>query len=196
SFMPLVERLAPQFPKDCRIVLLSKAETNIPVLGTFDELIAGESDELDWPEFDECTAAALCYTSGTTGRPKGVLYSHRSTVIHALGASLPHAIPMTASDVVCPVVPLFHACGWATPYTAPMNGAKLVFPGARLDGASLYELFETEGVTLSLGVPTVWLGFEAYMREIGRASCREEWRLGWGQVYWKKKTDESRTAQQ
>jgi fatty-acyl-CoA synthase len=170
SFIPLVERLAPQFPKDCRIVLLSDAETSLPVLATYDELIAGESDEFDWPEFDECTAAALCYTSGTTGRPKGVLYSHRSTVIHALGASLPHAIPMTASDVVCPVVPLFHACGWATPYTAPMNGAKLVFPGARLDGPSLYELFESEGVTLSLGVPTVWLGFTAYLEATG-AKC-------------------------
>jgi 3-(methylthio)propionyl---CoA ligase len=170
SFIPLVERLAPQFPKDCRIVLLSKADTSLPVLATYDELIAGESDEFDWPEFDECTAAALCYTSGTTGRPKGVLYSHRSTVIHALGASLPHAIPMTASDVVCPVVPLFHACGWATPYTAPMNGAKLVFPGARLDGASLYELFEAEGVTLSLGVPTVWLGFTAHLEATG-AKC-------------------------
>jgi fatty-acyl-CoA synthase len=170
SFVPLVDRLRPQFPKDCRIVLLSEGDTALPGLALYDELIAGESEEFDWPEFDECTAAALCYTSGTTGRPKGVLYSHRSTVIHALGASLPHAIPMTASDVVCPVVPLFHACGWATPYTAPMNGAKLVFPGARLDGASLYELFEAEGVTLSLGVPTVWLGFTAHLEATG-AKC-------------------------
>ena len=170
SFIPLIERLVPSLPKDCRIVLLGEAQTALPVLATYDNLIAAESEEFEWPEFDERDAAALCYTSGTTGHPKGALYSHRSTVIHALAASLPHAIPMTASDVVCPIVPLFHACGWATAYTAPINGAKLVWPGARLDGASLCELFNAEGVTLSLGVPTVWLGMEAYMRETG-AKC-------------------------
>ena len=170
SFIPLVERLLPSLPKDCRIILLGEAETTLPVLATYDALIAAESEDFDWPEFDERDAAALCYTSGTTGHPKGVLYSHRSTVIHALAASLPHSIPMTASDVVCPIVPLFHACGWATAYTAPMNGAKLVWPGARLDGASLYELFEAEGVTLSLGVPTVWLNFVAHLSATG-AKC-------------------------
>jgi 3-(methylthio)propionyl---CoA ligase len=139
-------------------------------LTSYDRLIADESEDYEWPEFDERDAAALCYTSGTTGHPKGALYSHRSTVIHALAASLPHAIPMAAEDVVCPVVPLFHACGWATAYTAPINGAKLVWPGARLDGASLYELFEAEGVTLSLGVPTVWLNFEAHLAATG-AHC-------------------------
>jgi 3-(methylthio)propionyl---CoA ligase len=163
TFLPLVERLALQFPKDCRIVLLSEAETSLPVLGVYDDLIADQSEEFEWPEFDERTAASLCYTSGTTGNPKGALYSHRSTVLHAYGASLPDAMPISARDTVCPVVPLFHACGWSVAYTAPMNGAKLVLPGPRLDGPSLYELFEGEGVTVSLGVPTVWLAFEAHL---------------------------------
>jgi fatty-acyl-CoA synthase len=170
SFVPLLERLLPQFPKDCRIVLLGEAETSLPVLTTYDELVAAETDAFDWPEFDERSACALCYTSGTTGKPKGVLYSHRSTVLHALGASLPGAIAFSASDTICPVVPLFHACGWSTPYTAPMNGAKLVYPGPKLDGESLHELFEAEGVTIGLGVPTVWLNFENYLRD-SRQSC-------------------------
>jgi 3-(methylthio)propionyl---CoA ligase len=170
SFIPLIERLLPQFPPDCRIVLLEEALAEFPVLAAYDELIAGESDELAWPEFDEVSASALCYTSGTTGKPKGVLYSHRSTVLHAYGASLPDAIPVSATDVVCPVVPMFHACAWSVPYTAAMSGVKLVLPGPHLDGASLYELFEAEGVTMSLGVPTVWLGFEAYLAQTG-ARC-------------------------
>ena len=168
TFIPLVERLAPQFPKDCRFVLLTEATTSLPVIGVYDDVIAEHTGEFDWPEFDERTAAALCYTSGTTGNPKGALYSHRSTVLHAFGASLPDAIPLSARDTVCPVVPLFHACGWAVAYTAPMNGVKLVLPGPRLDGPSLYELFEAEGVTVSLGVPTVWLAFEAHLAATGR----------------------------
>ena len=123
---------------------------------------------MTWPEFDERTAASLCYTSGTTGHPKGALYSHRSTVLHAYAASLPDAIGMSARDTICLVVPLFHACGWGGAYTAPMNGTKLVLPGQRLDGESLYELFESEGVTISAGVPTVWLGFDAYLSDTGR----------------------------
>jgi 3-(methylthio)propionyl---CoA ligase len=163
SFVPVIERLQPQLPSDCRIVLLGEALTRLPVLAQYDGLVAAESDDFEWPEFDECTAAALCYTSGTTGRPKGALYAHRSTVLHAFALSLPDATAMSARDVVCPIVPMFHACAWGVPYAAAMNGAKLVLPGARLDGASLYELFEAEGVTLSLGVPTVWLGFEAHL---------------------------------
>jgi fatty-acyl-CoA synthase len=171
SFIPLVERLKPQLPADCRFVLLEPADTSLPVLATYDELVAAESEAgFEWPELDEWSASALCYTSGTTGRPKGVLYSHRSTLLHALGASLPDAIPVSSADTVCPVVPLFHACGWSVPYVAAMNGAKLVLPGPRLDGASLYELFEAEGVTMSLGVPTVWLGFEAHLAQTG-ARC-------------------------
>jgi 3-(methylthio)propionyl---CoA ligase len=165
SFVPLIERLRPQLPDDMQIVLLAPAETSLQVLALYEDLIAAEDDDFAWPTFDERSACALCYTSGTTGKPKGVLYSHRSTMLHAFGASLPGAIAMGATDVVCPVVPMFHVCGWATPYTAPMNGTKLVYPGPKLDGASLYELFENEGVTLGLGVPTVWLNFSNYLRD-------------------------------
>ncbi len=165
SFIPLVERLRSQLPADMRIVLLNRAETSLPVLALYEDLLAAEDEDFAWPEFDERSACALCYTSGTTGKPKGVLYSHRSTMLHAFGASLPGAIAMGATDVVCPVVPMFHVCGWATPYTAPMNGTKLVYPGPKMDGASLYELFEAEGVTIGLGVPTVWLNFNNYLRD-------------------------------
>ncbi len=174
TFLPSIERLAPRFPADCQIVLLcddgASPETSLPTLPCYETLLAGEDDVFAWPEFDERTAASLCYTSGTTGHPKGALYSHRSTILHAFAISLPDAISISARDVVCPVVPLFHACGWGIPYAAPMNGAKLVFPGPRLDGASLYELFETEGVTYALGVPTVWLGFESHLSTSG-TSC-------------------------
>ena len=184
SFIPLIERLAPQFPKDCRIVLLTEdspqTACHLSTLSPYEQLIEAEDGDFEWPEFDERSAAALCYTSGTTGRPKGALYSHRSTVLHALGISLPDAIPISARDTVCPVVPLFHACGWGTAYTAPMNGAKLVLPGAHLDGASLYELFEAEGVTMSLGVPTVWLGFGAHLAATGACCSSLRWILSGG----------------
>jgi fatty-acyl-CoA synthase len=174
TFLPLVERLAPRLPADCRIVPMADMdgapETALPTLASYETLLAAEDADFDWPEFDERTAASLCYTSGTTGNPKGALYSHRSTVLHAFGISLPDAISISAEDVVCPVVPLFHACGWGIPHAVPMNGAKLVMPGPRLDGASLYELFEAEGVTYALGVPTVWLGFEAHLSTSG-ARC-------------------------
>ena len=174
SFVPLIERLAPQLPADCRIVLMTEegAEpaARFPHLPCYETLIAAEIEDFEWPEFDERTAAALCYTSGTTGKPKGALYSHRSTVLHAMVISLPDAISISAFDVVCPVVPMFHVNAWAVPYAAPMQGAKLVLPGARLDGQSLYQLFEAEQVTLGLGVPTVWLGLEAHLSATG-ARC-------------------------
>jgi 3-(methylthio)propionyl---CoA ligase len=167
TFLPLVERLAPSLPNDCRIVLMTdegnEPQTSLPILACYERLLADEEDDFEWPEFDERTAASLCYTSGTTGNPKGALYSHRSTLLHAFGGSLPDVIPASARDTICPVVPLFHACGWGVAYTAPMNGVKLVFPGPRLDGPSLYELFEAERVTVSLGVPTVWLAFDAHL---------------------------------
>ncbi len=174
SFVPLIERLAPHLPTECRIVWMTEegAEpaTALPRLGFYEALIGTEDDDFEWPEFDERTASSLCYTSGTTGNPKGVLYSHRSTLLHAFGISLPDAISISASDAVCPVVPMFHVNAWAIPYAAPMQGAKLVLPGPRLDGQSLYELFEAEQVTLGLGVPTVWRGFEAHLCATG-ARC-------------------------
>jgi acyl-CoA synthetase (AMP-forming)/AMP-acid ligase II len=172
SFVPLIERLAPALPADCRIIWLTDE--------VYERLIEGEDEDFEWPEFDERAACSLCYTSGTTGKPKGALYSHRSTVLHALGISLPDAIPLSARDTVCPVVPLFHACGWGTAYTAPMNGAKLVLPGPQLDGQSLYELFEAEGVTVSLGVPTIWLGFEAHLAATGVRCSTLRWIISGG----------------
>src|SRR6516164_5123233 len=181
SFIPLIERLLPHLPLDCRIVLMTgegaEPSASFAKLPVYERLIAEESEDFEWPEFDERTAASLCYTSGTTGKPKGALYSHRSTVLHALGVSLPDAIGFSARDTVCPVVPLFHANGWGSAYAAPMNGAKLVLPGARLDGPSLCELFEAEGVTMSLGVPTVWLGFEAHLSATGARCSTLRWLL-------------------
>ncbi len=124
-----------------------------------------EAGDFDWPSFDERTAACLCYTSGTTGNPKGALYSHRSTILHAYAAALPDALNLSARDVVLPVVPMFHVNAWGLPYSCALTGAKLVFPGQHLDGKSLHQLFESEEVTMSAGVPTVWLGLLNYMRE-------------------------------
>ncbi|MDE2298718.1 MAG: AMP-binding protein, partial [Burkholderiales bacterium] len=132
-----------------------------------EDLIAAEGDDFDWPIFDENTAAGLCYTSGTTGNPKGVLYSHRSTVLHTFGIALPDALNCSSRDTILPVVPMFHVNAWGLPYAACMMGSKLVFPGPGLDGKSLYELFEAERVTMSAGVPTVWQGLLAYVEANG-----------------------------
>ena len=133
-------------------------ETGIPGLRSYEAWMAGESETYAWPQFDERSAAALCYTSGTTGNPKGALYSHRSTMLHAFAGALPDSLGLSSRDAILPVVPMFHVNAWGLPYGAAMTGAKLVFPGAALDGKSVYELIESEKVTMAAGVPTVWLG--------------------------------------
>jgi acyl-CoA synthetase (AMP-forming)/AMP-acid ligase II len=163
TFLPLVESIASRV-KTVRhfVALIDKDQmpesTSIPNLLCYEDLIAGQTDQYTWPALDEQAAATLCYTSGTTGNPKGVLYSHRSTLLHTFAAALPDSLNCSASDAILPVVPMFHVNAWGLPYAACMTGAKLVFPGAGLDGKSLYELFESEGVTMAAGVPTVWQG--------------------------------------
>ncbi len=142
-------------------------ETTLANALCYEELVNGHSDDLEWPELDENTASSLCYTSGTTGNPKGALYSHRSTVIHAYASALPDTLHMGESEVILPVVPMFHVNAWGIPYGATMVGAKLVFPGPKLDGASVHELLDAEGVTMTAGVPTVWLMLLNHWRETG-----------------------------
>jgi fatty-acyl-CoA synthase len=167
TFLPLVEAIAPHCATVKAFVLMSDrahmpAQSRIPHLLCYEELIDAFDGGYAWPRFDENAAASLCYTSGTTGNPKGALYSHRSTVLHAYASALPNVLNVGAVDTVLPVVPMFHVNAWGLPYSVLLSGAKMVFPGAQLDGKSLYELFEQEGVTFSAGVPTVWLGLINY----------------------------------
>ncbi len=172
SFLPLVQAVWRQC-KTVRhwIALCDEAAlppaSGIDGLRSYEAWIADESDARAWPVFDERSAAALCYTSGTTGNPKGVLYSHRSTLLHAYAGALPDALALSARDSVLPVVPMFHVNGWGIPYGAAMTGAKLVFPGPALDGKSVYELLQSERVTMAAGVPTVWLMLLNHMQQHG-----------------------------
>ena len=170
SFLPIIEAIAAR----CKtvkgwIAMCDRAHmpvsAKIPNLICYEELLASGSTAYAWPLLDENSAVGLCYTSGTTGNPKGALYSHRSSILHAYAAALPDAMAASARDSILPVVPMFHVNAWGLPYIAPLVGAKLVFPGPQLDGKSIYELFESEKVTFSAGVPTVWLGLLAHVKQ-------------------------------
>ncbi|MDP6437343.1 MAG: 3-(methylthio)propionyl-CoA ligase [Gammaproteobacteria bacterium] len=172
-FVPLLEELADKLPTVEAYIVLTDPEhmpaTSLQGAVSYEDLIAGEPAEFDWPELDENAACSLCYTSGTTGNPKGALFSHRATVLHAYGISLPDVMNFSERNCVLPVVPMFHVNAWGTPYGVPMTGAKLVLPGAKMgDGEALHELMESEGVDYSLGVPTVWLNLLAYLEESGQ----------------------------
>jgi acyl-CoA synthetase (AMP-forming)/AMP-acid ligase II len=168
TFAPLIARIAAHCPTVELWVAMSDAANmpaadGMPNLRCYEELIAERSEQFAWPEFDEHTGAVLCYTSGTTGNPKGVLVSHRSMLLNAMVICMPGALGISQRETILPIVPMFHINGWCIPYAALIGGAKLVLPGPRLDGAALHEMMEAEGVTVSAGVPTVWLALVQYL---------------------------------
>jgi 3-(methylthio)propionyl---CoA ligase len=172
TFVPIAEKMAAEWPGVQHYVIMTDRahmpQTSLPGALCYEDMIGAESPELVWPEFDENTASSLCYTSGTTGNPKGALYTHRSTLLHSFAVCSANAVGVSMRDSILPVVPMFHVNAWGIPYGAAMSGAKLVFPGPKLDGASLHELFMAEKVTLSMGVPTVWLGLLQYLEQTGK----------------------------
>jgi fatty-acyl-CoA synthase len=172
-FVPLLEKLLPHIKGvEGFVVMTDEAhmpENSLPNAVCYETLLAAETADFSWPDLDERSASALCYTSGTTGDPKGVLYDHRSTVLHAYVAPAPDVMNLSSRDTVLPVVPLFHVNAWGVPYATLMVGAKLVFPGPKMgDGEALYELMDSEDVTMALGVPTVWLALLQYCAQAGK----------------------------
>lgn len=172
TFMPLVEKIAPQVASLKRIIVLTDAAhlppTALPNVVAYEEWLSEADGDFAWKALDEHAAAGMCYTSGTTGDPKGVVYSHRSNVLHAMIAVMPDAMGISVRDVVLPVVPMFHANAWGLAQSVPMVGAKLVMPGGKMDGASIYELLDSERVTFTAAVPTVWLMLLQHLEETGK----------------------------
>ncbi len=169
TFLPLIEKLIDHIPQvEGFIIMTDEAnmpETKLSNVYCYENLMATVDDDYQWPVFDERTASSLCYTSGTTGNPKGVLFSNRSTILHSYVVCTMDGLGLSTMETILPVVPMFHVNAWGIPYAAAMSGAKIVLPGARMDGESLYELMENEGVTLSAGVPTIWMMLLGYMKE-------------------------------
>jgi fatty-acyl-CoA synthase len=172
TFMPIVEKIAGQVSSLKKIIVLTDGahmpETKLDNVVAFEDWLADADGDFRWKELDENAACGMCYTSGTTGDPKGVLYSHRSNVLHALIAVQPDAMGISSRDTILPVVPMFHANAWGLAHSAPMIGAKLVMPGARMDGEAIYELLDTEKVSFTAAVPTVWLMLLQYLEETGK----------------------------
>jgi fatty-acyl-CoA synthase len=163
DLLPLLERIADQLKPVRQIIVMNgkatpSGQVQLPPLLDYEELLAAERDEFDWPTLDERQAAAMCYTSGTTGNPKGVVYSHRSIILHSMIAALPDGMSLSEQDIVMPFVPMFHANAWGIPHAAPMLGTSLVFPGKQLDPVTITNLLESEKVTIAAGVPTIWIG--------------------------------------
>jgi fatty-acyl-CoA synthase len=171
TFVKLVEMIAPKVPSLERVVILTDdahmPETSLKNAVSYESYIAEADGDFTWAEFDERTAAGMCYTSGTTGDPKGVVYSHRSNVLHAMAAIQPDMLNLASRDRLMPVVPLFHANGWSTAFSAPMSGCSMIMPGAGMDGASIYEILTQEKVTITAAVPTVWLMLLQHMEKHG-----------------------------
>jgi fatty-acyl-CoA synthase len=172
DFWPLIEKIAPHCPGVKAWVVMTPPEhmpqTELSNVLCYETLLEGQSTAFAWPDLDENTACALCYTSGTTGNPKGVLYSHRSTVLHTYGSMMPDCLDISARDVVMPIVPMFHVNAWGNPYSCPVAGAKMVMPGNKMgDGATLAALINEEKVTMSAGVPTVWLNLLTHLSTSG-----------------------------
>ncbi len=170
TFLPLVEKLKPMLSSVEAVIVLTDA-AHLPENGigaiAYEDFIAEVDDDFDWVPVEENAAAGLCYTSGTTGDPKGVVYSHRSNILHAMTAAQPDMFGLSSRDRILMVVPMFHANGWVIPFLAPMCGSTIVMPGAKMDGASIHELLETERVTCSAAVPTVWLMLLQHLEKTG-----------------------------
>lgn len=171
TFVPILEGIADKLPNvKAYVIMTDKAhmpQTKLPNVLCFEEIVEAEDGNFKWAEVDENAACGLCYTSGTTGNPKGVLYSHRSNVIHSMAANMGDALGMKSADAILPVVPMFHANAWGIAFAAPAVGAKIVMPGANMDGQSIYELLDKEKVTVTAAVPTVWLMLLQYLEKTG-----------------------------